>query len=72
MKYHPFQRHKRLMEHIGSQPKESYQLGPLTTDPIEQERLAQLEEHKRRQGQGAEDRLIFQKDNHTRRLQRKP
>jgi hypothetical protein len=71
MKYHPFQRHKRLVEHIASQPKESYQLGPVTTDPIEQERLAQWEEHKRRQGQGAEE-PISQKAHYTKPPQWKP
>jgi len=71
MKYHPFQRHKRLGEPSALKPKESYQLGLLTTDSIEQERLAQLEEHKRRQGQGVEG-PISQKMNSTRIPQRKP
>jgi len=71
MKYHPFQRHKRLGELSALKPKESYQLGPVTSDPIEQERLAQWEEHKRRQGQGAEE-LISQKAHYTKRPQRKP
>jgi hypothetical protein len=76
----PVSERSKLMDHLFKRPKplitfklrQGNHLGPVTSDPIEQERLAQLEEHKRRQGQGAEERLTFQKDNHTRRLQRKP
>jgi hypothetical protein len=76
----PVSERSKLMDHLFKRPKplitfklrQGNHLGPVTSDPIEQVFLVQLEEHKRRQGQGAEDRLTFQKDNHTRRLQRKP
>src|SRR3546814_554060 len=46
--------------------------GLITNDPIEKERLAQLEEHQSRQGQGAVDLPIPSKPNYFKRPRRKP